>query len=108
MLVVAVVIANTLLMSVFERIREMGILASLGMKGRQIMTMILIEAVILGVIGIVHRRHRGIWLCRLPGDGRLRFQATWQRGGRHRHEFDHVRPLCSRRHGLAVRCGRWR
>ena len=53
MLVVAVVIANTLLMSVFERIREVGILASMGMKGRQIMTMILIEAVILGVIGIV-------------------------------------------------------
>jgi ABC-type lipoprotein release transport system permease subunit len=52
MLVVAVVIANTLLMSVFERIREMGILASLGMKGRQIMTMILIEAVILAVLGI--------------------------------------------------------
>jgi ABC-type antimicrobial peptide transport system permease subunit len=52
MLVVAVVIANTLLMSVFERIREMGILASLGMKGRQIMTMILIEAGILAVLGI--------------------------------------------------------
>ena len=37
MLIVAVIIANTLLMSVFERIREMGILAALGMNGRQIM-----------------------------------------------------------------------
>ena len=53
MLVVAVVIANTLLMSVFERIREVGILASLGMKSRQIMVMFLIEAAILGVAGIV-------------------------------------------------------
>jgi ABC-type lipoprotein release transport system permease subunit len=52
MLVVAVVIANTLLMSVFERIREMGILAALGMKGRQIVLMFILEAVILGLAGI--------------------------------------------------------
>jgi ABC-type lipoprotein release transport system permease subunit len=52
-LVVAVIIANTLLMSVFERTREMGILASLGMKGRQIMTMFLFEATILGLVGCV-------------------------------------------------------
>ena len=52
-LVVAVIIANTLLMAVFERVREMGILAALGMKGRQIATMFLLEATILGVIGVV-------------------------------------------------------
>lgn len=51
-LVVAVLIANTLLMSVFERTREMGILASLGMKQRQIMLMVLLEAVILALLGI--------------------------------------------------------
>ncbi|MDX1414070.1 MAG: FtsX-like permease family protein [Candidatus Promineifilaceae bacterium] len=51
-LVVAVLIANTLLMSVFERTREIGILASLGMKKRQIMLMILFEAVILALIGV--------------------------------------------------------
>ena len=50
-LVVAVIIANTLLMSVFERTREMGILAALGMKGRQILTMFLFEATILGLVG---------------------------------------------------------
>ena len=43
-LIVAVIIANTLLMSVFERIREVGILAALGMKGRQITLMFLLEA----------------------------------------------------------------
>ncbi len=53
MLVVAVVIANTLLMAVFERVREMGILAALGMKGRQIMGMFLLEAATLGLLGIV-------------------------------------------------------
>lgn len=52
LLIVAVVIANTLLMAVFERIREMGILAALGMKGRQIMLMFLLEAAILGLLGI--------------------------------------------------------
>jgi ABC-type lipoprotein release transport system permease subunit len=51
--VVAVVIANTLLMAVFERRREMGILAALGMKGRQILTMFVLEAGTLGVAGII-------------------------------------------------------
>jgi ABC-type lipoprotein release transport system permease subunit len=51
-LVVAVIIANTLLMTVFERTRELGILAALGMKGRQIMLMVLMEAGILALIGI--------------------------------------------------------
>jgi ABC-type lipoprotein release transport system permease subunit len=52
-LVVAVIIANTLLMAVFERIREVGILAALGMKGRQIMLMFLFEAAILALVGIL-------------------------------------------------------
>jgi ABC-type lipoprotein release transport system permease subunit len=51
-LVVAVLIANTLLMSVFERTRELGILASLGMKGRQLMLMVLFEAIILALMGV--------------------------------------------------------
>jgi ABC-type lipoprotein release transport system permease subunit len=52
LLVVAVVIANTLLMSVFERIREMGILSALGMKGREILLMFVVEAGILGAVGV--------------------------------------------------------
>jgi ABC-type lipoprotein release transport system permease subunit len=51
-MIVAVILANTLLMSVFERIREMGILSALGMKGRQLMLMFLLEAAILGVFGL--------------------------------------------------------
>ena len=50
--VVAVVIANTLLMSVFERTREMGILAALGMKGRQVMATFVIQAALLALLGI--------------------------------------------------------
>ncbi len=51
--IVAVVIANTLLMAVFERTREMGILAALGMKGRQILLMFLLEAATLALAGII-------------------------------------------------------
>ena len=40
-------------MAVFERFREIGILAALGMKGRQITLMFLIEALILGIFGVI-------------------------------------------------------
>ena len=50
--IVAVVIVNTLLMTVFERTREMGILASFGMKAREIRAMFLIEAGFLALGGI--------------------------------------------------------
>jgi ABC-type lipoprotein release transport system permease subunit len=51
-LIVAVIIANTLLMAVFERTREIGILSALGMKGRHIRLMILVEAAALALAGI--------------------------------------------------------
>ncbi|MCF8261591.1 MAG: ABC transporter permease [Melioribacteraceae bacterium] len=44
-------IINTMLMSVFERINELGVLMSIGMKNRKIFSMIVSEALILGVIG---------------------------------------------------------
>lgn len=46
------VIVNTLLMSVFERTREIGILSAIGMKGRQIIMLFLAEATLLGFGGI--------------------------------------------------------
>lgn len=52
-LIVAVLIANTLLMSVFERTRELGILAALGMKGHQITGMVLLEAGTLAFFGVI-------------------------------------------------------
>jgi ABC-type lipoprotein release transport system permease subunit len=44
-------IINTMLMSVFERIQEFGVLMSIGMKSNQIFSMVIQEAFILGVLG---------------------------------------------------------
>jgi ABC-type lipoprotein release transport system permease subunit len=51
--VTSTVIMNTLLMAVFERTREMGILGALGMKGRQIRALFLTEATLLAIGGVV-------------------------------------------------------
>jgi putative ABC transport system permease protein len=44
-------ILNLMLMAVFERTREMGVLAALGMKSRQIMGLFLLEGTLIGVVG---------------------------------------------------------
>jgi len=44
-------IINTMLMSVFERVREIGTMLAVGMKRRQVLTMFLLEATLLGVLG---------------------------------------------------------
>ena len=44
-------ILNLMLMAVFERTREMGVLAAMGMKGRQIMTLFVLEGSFIGLIG---------------------------------------------------------
>lgn len=51
--ITATVIVNTLIMSVFERTREIGVLSALGMKGRRIMAMFLAESSLLAVGGII-------------------------------------------------------
>ncbi|MFP4370376.1 MAG: ABC transporter permease [Candidatus Kapaibacterium sp.] len=44
-------VINTMLMAVFERIHEFGVLMSIGMLGRKIFTMLAGEALFLGMIG---------------------------------------------------------
>ena len=53
LLIASIGILNLMLMAVFERTREMGVLASLGMKGWQIMTLFLLEGTLIGVVGAV-------------------------------------------------------
>ena len=51
--VTATVIMNTLLMAVYERTREMGILGALGMKAKQIKVLFLTEATLLAIGGVL-------------------------------------------------------
>jgi ABC-type lipoprotein release transport system permease subunit len=51
--ITATVVSNTLVMSVFERTREIGILAAIGMKGRQILAQFLIEAAFIATLGVI-------------------------------------------------------
>ncbi len=44
-------IVNTMLMSVFERIREFGVLMAIGMRNSKLYLMILFEAFMLGILG---------------------------------------------------------
>jgi ABC-type lipoprotein release transport system permease subunit len=49
----ASVVVNTLIMSVYERTREIGILAAIGMRGRRIMSLFLAESSLLAFGGII-------------------------------------------------------
>jgi ABC-type lipoprotein release transport system permease subunit len=51
--ITATVVTNTLVMAVFERTREIGILAAIGMKGRGIMAQFMAEAALLATGGVI-------------------------------------------------------
>jgi len=53
LLVAAISIFNVMMMSVTERVNEIGILRSIGTKKREILRMFLYESIILGVLGSV-------------------------------------------------------
>jgi putative ABC transport system permease protein len=53
LLIAAIGILNLMLMAAFERTREMGVLAALGMKGRQMIGLFLLEGALIGVVGAV-------------------------------------------------------
>lgn len=53
LLIAAIGVLNLLLMAVYERQREIGILASLGFRPRQISLLFILEGVLYGVCGVV-------------------------------------------------------
>jgi putative ABC transport system permease protein len=52
-LVAALGIVNTLAIGVLERVREIGVLRAIGMTRRQASRMVVVEATVLGLVGIV-------------------------------------------------------
>jgi len=52
LLIVAIGVLNTILMSVMERRREIGILTAVGMESEDVMKMILVETVFITLLGI--------------------------------------------------------
>ncbi len=44
-------IMNTMLMSVLDRVREFGVLTAVGMRGRRVFTMIMLESMVLSIVG---------------------------------------------------------
>jgi ABC-type lipoprotein release transport system permease subunit len=51
--ITSTVVTNTLVMAVFERTREIGILTAIGTKGRSIMALFLVEAALLATGGVI-------------------------------------------------------
>lgn len=60
-------VMNTLLMSVFERTREIGVLRALGWRRRQILEQILAESLVLAVLGGIAGTLLGVFLVYLMG-----------------------------------------
>ena len=52
-IIVAMGVLNTVLMSVLERTRELGVLMAIGMRKRKIALMVLAEGMFLGIIGTI-------------------------------------------------------
>jgi putative ABC transport system permease protein len=50
--VISIGILNTIMMSIFERVREFGVMMALGTKPRQIVKLVVEEAFALGLVGI--------------------------------------------------------
>jgi ABC-type lipoprotein release transport system permease subunit len=58
-------LVNTLLMAVFERTREIGLVQALGMKSSNILLMVLVESIIMLVLGLL-AGNLLTWLTILP------------------------------------------
>jgi ABC-type lipoprotein release transport system permease subunit len=80
LLVASIGVLNLMLMAVFERTREMGVLAALGMKGRQIMGLFLLEGTLIGVVGAVIGCTIGLVILSIFGQVGIDFSSVASMG----------------------------
>lgn len=84
LLMAGIGILNLMLMAVFERTREMGVLAALGMKGRQVMGLFVLEGAFIGLVGAVAGCGVGwalvLWLGRAGIDFSAMFEGIDEYG----------------------------
>ncbi len=75
-------VANTMLMSTFERTHEIGMLLALGTRPRRIVALVVAEAVVLGAIGVLAGVALGGGVVALAHRTGFDFQALTGRGPR--------------------------
>jgi putative ABC transport system permease protein len=76
-------VMNTIIMSVFERTREIGVLRAIGWKRRRIMGMILCEALLLALLATIVGTILGlfvVWLTMQTNLGKSWLDITWEIG----------------------------
>jgi len=66
-LVVTLSVANTLLMSVLERVREFGVMMSLGATPKRVAGLIVVESLLLGFLGVLIGTAFGVAVLRYYG-----------------------------------------
>ena len=84
LIVAAVGITNTMIMSVLERSHEIGVMKALGARERHILLIFLIEGTVIGVAGSLIGLALA-WLASIPGDSIAKSimepQTQWHREG---------------------------
>jgi putative ABC transport system permease protein len=76
LLIAGVGILNLMLMAVFERTREIGLLAALGMKRREIMSLFLLEGILIGLLSAIAAFFLGGLVVSLVGQYGIDFSAS--------------------------------
>jgi putative ABC transport system permease protein len=80
LLIAGVGILNLMLMAVFERTREIGILAAMGLKRREIMALFLLEGVLIGLLGTLAGCLLGGLVVSIVGRVGIEFATASQMG----------------------------